>query len=115
MQLSEFNRLYRYKTDMAKFGRREVWEVLKPPYEGDCESYVLTLKAKVDGFSKMKLYFCRVHGQGHCVGKVNGMWIDCITKKLVPAFPDSYTGLKKYFFLTVWIKRLKAKLIVMFT
>lgn len=87
MTLEEFNKVYRYLSDLKKYGFLEVWEI--PELEedgfiyGDCESYCRFLKNKVAGFKDWDYYYCKVSGEGHCVLYKNGDVIDCNHKKII--------------------------------
>lgn len=87
MTLEEFNKVYRYLSDVKKYGFPEVWEI--PELEedeyiyGDCESYCRFLKNKVDGFKDWDYYYCKVSGEGHCVLYKDGDVIDCIHKRII--------------------------------
>jgi hypothetical protein len=70
--------------DKEQWGVDDLWEIMElkeGKYFGDCESYVLTLIAKVDGFKDLEPYYlARLQGTeiiGHCVGKLGDKWIDC--------------------------------------
>ena len=118
MRLEEFNRKYEYRADIIKFKRKEHWTIIEPDingkYTGDCEDYALTLQDKVDGYSKIELWYCKLQGNGHCVGILNGQVIDCNTKQLMDK--DEYikkytiTGLRKYWWLEIKLKILQAKI-----
>jgi hypothetical protein len=116
MTLQDFNSKYRYKFDKEQFGIDEVLEVIKPSadgfYYGDCESYCLTIRAKVDGFEDLELWYCRVGADGHCVGRLNDMWIDNGTQRLVNNLGIKYHSFKKFRFYTIWLRMLKAKLVL---
>jgi len=84
MTLEEFNLKYEYIHDINRWGVNDLWEIMElsdGKYLGDCESYVLTLIAKVDGFKDLEPWYCeRLDGTtiiGHCVGKLGDKWIDC--------------------------------------
>ena len=87
MILEEFNKVYKYKSDVEKYGFLEVWEI--PELEedgfiyGDCESYCRFLKNKVAGFKNWDYYYCKVNGEGHCVLYKDGDVIDCVHKRIV--------------------------------
>lgn len=84
MTLQEFNENYEYQSDTQKFGRKEVWEIIRPVdgrYYGDCESYCLTVNKLVPGFEDAELHYCKINGVGHCVMVSNGMVLDCNNKK----------------------------------
>ena len=118
MNLQEFNKNYIYISDTIKFKRVEHWTVIKPDadgkYRGDCEDYVLTLKAKVDGFSDIDLYYCKIFGNGHCVGIRDGMIIDCNAQMWIDI--NEYTRLykmtdfRKYNWFVLLFKKLQAKI-----
>lgn len=118
MQLTDFNKNYQYVTDTDKYGRVEHWTIIKPDangiYTGDCEDYVLTLKDQVEGFSDIDLYYCKIQGNGHCVGVRGNMIIDCNNKSWMDI--DSYTrtynmtDLKKYRWFVLLFKKIQAKI-----
>lgn len=87
MTLEEFNKVYRYLSDLKKYGLPEVWEI--PELEedgfiyGDCESYCRFLKNKVAGFKNWDYYYCKVNGEGHCVLYKDGDVIDCVHKRII--------------------------------
>lgn len=114
MTLQEFNTNYVYQSDKAKYSFIEVWEVIEPnsdgKYLGDCESYCLTLIDKVDGFQDLELWYCKLNGVGHCVGRLAGMWIDCNMRRFVGELPNGYTEPRKYLWIEIVIKRLVGKL-----
>lgn len=94
MILEEFNKVYKYKSDVEKYGFLEVWEI--PELEedgfiyGDCESYCRFLKNKVAGFKDWDYYYCKVNGEGHCVLYKDGDVIDCVHKRIVTL--EQYTA-----------------------
>lgn len=109
MKLSEFNQKYIYTPDKTL----DNWQVLKPVdgfYRGDCEDYCLTLKAKVDGFEGLELYYCKYDGVGHCIGKLGDMWIDCGLQRLVASLPPVYTDIRKYWKIEILFKKLLDRL-----
>ena len=115
MTLEQFNKQYKYKSDSEKYGTSlDIWEVISPNsqgvYEGDCESYCLTLQAKVDGFKYLELYYCHYNGEGHCIGKLGGKWIDCILQREVETLPPLYTNIRKYWKIEIWSKRLYGRI-----
>lgn len=118
MRLEKFNRLYKYKSDKILHKRIEYWTVIEPNtegiYEGDCEDYILTLKDKVEGFKEMELYYCKLNKVGHCIGKIDGKWIDCNIKRKVSRLPSNYTELKKYNWFVIFCKVNWARLIRLF-
>lgn len=87
MILEEFNKVYKYKSDVEKYGFPEVWEI--PELEedgfiyGDCESYCRFLKNKVAEFKNWDYYYCKLNGEGHCILYKNGDVIDCNIKQVV--------------------------------
>ena len=108
MTLQQFNKNYIYTAD----GALDSWTVIKPvngKYLGDCEDYCLTLQAKVDGYKDIELYYCHYNGQGHCIGNINGKWIDCILQREVETLPPLYTDVRKYWLIEIWSKRLYGK------
>lgn len=113
MTLEQFNGQYKYKTDKDKFGFFEVWDIPKLQddgfYYGDCEDYCLTLQAKVEGYKDIELYYCHYNGQGHCIGNINGKWIDCILQREVETLPPLYTDVRKYWLVEIWSKKLCGK------
>lgn len=103
--LQQFNDNYVYTAD----GALDSWTVIEPiegKYKGDCEDYCLTLQSKVAGFKDLELYYCKYNGQGHCIGKNGGKWIDCILQRLVTTLPPLYTDIRKYWLIEIWAKRL---------
>ena len=113
MKLEEFNSKYIYTTDSYLWGFSDVWEIMYPNsegyYLGDCESYCLTLQAKVDGYKDLELYYCHYDNVGHCIGKINGKWIDCILQREVETLPPLYTNVRKYWLIEIWSKKLYGK------
>ena len=71
MTLQQLNNKFRYKTDKEQYGISEYWEELKTSPDGymygDCETYSITLKRRVDGFEDWNYYYCTLNGYGHCV------------------------------------------------
>lgn len=114
MKLEELNKNYIYKTDQNQFGRVEYWQVMKPnekgQYIGDCEDYCLTLQAKVEGCKDLELYYCKYNGEGHCIGKLDGKWIDCILQREVETLPPLYTNIRKYWLIEIWSKKLYGRI-----
>lgn len=116
--LQDFNNKYRYISDTTKFGRVEHWTVIKPDadglYRGDCEDYVLTLKDKIDGFADIDLFYCRINGNGHCVGVRGNMIIDCNARAWmdIESYTRTYnmTDLKKYNWFVLLFKKIQAKI-----
>lgn len=110
MTLNQFNQNYIYTAD----GTLDSWTVIKPvkgKYLGDCEDYCLTLQAEVEGFKDLELYYCKYNGIGHCVGNLNGTWIDCGLQSLVPTLPTLYTDIRKYWKIEIVIKKLIGKVL----
>lgn len=121
MTLEEFNSKYVYKTDKEKFGFIEVWEIPElqnDKYYGDCESYCLFLKNKIEKFEEWELYFCKLNGNGHCVLSNGALIIDCNSKKtmLKDKFIEKYkiTELKKYNKFTIFSKYIFTKIYLFF-
>ena len=87
MALEEFNKIYKYKSDKAKFGFNEVWELPKVSDDGfvyaDCESYCRYLKNNIPEFKDWWYYYCTLNGIGHCVLYKNGDIIDCNIKRVI--------------------------------
>lgn len=122
MTLEDFNKNYIYVSDIVNHKRVEHWTVISPDpdgkYRGDCEDYLLTLIDKVDGFHRLELWYCKLNGEGHCIGRlpgpycptrgIYGMWIDCNTKKLVRSLPFNFTEKRKFSWFKVFVKRLSA-------
>ena len=114
MSLEEFNSKYVYKTDKQKFGFPEVWEIPELEqdghYYGDCESYALFLKNKIEKFEEWDLYYCKLNGNGHCVLSNGAMIIDCNSRQtlLRDKFIERYniTDLKRYNYFTIFSKLL---------
>ena len=71
MTLQQLNNKFRYKTDKEQYGISEYWEELKTSPDGymygDCETYSITLKRRVDGFQNWKYWYCKLNDGGHCV------------------------------------------------
>lgn len=108
MTLPNFNKNYIYTAD----GTLDSWTVIEPingKYNGDCEDYVLTLQSKVDGYKDIELYYCHYNSQGHCIGNINGKWIDCILQREVETLPPLYTNVRKYWLVEIWSKKLCGK------
>ena len=105
MTLEYLNAHYVYKED----GAIDSWNVGTPDEDGlyrmDCEDYCLTLQAKVEGFQDLELYYCKYDGNGHCVGKLGDMWIDCGTKRLVHDLGSKYTDIRKYWLIEIAVKK----------
>lgn len=105
MTLPQLNSRYVYTKD----GTLDSWQVLEEvdgKYYGDCEDYCLTLQAKVEGFKNLELYYCKYNGIGHCIGKLDGQWIDCGLQRLVTALPPLYTDVRKYWKIEIICKKL---------
>ena len=117
MTLEEFNSKYKYLSDKEKFGFFEVWEIPELQddgfYYGDCESYCLFLKNKIEKFQNWEYYYCRLYGEGHCVLYKEGKVIDCSIRKIISL--EDYcelfkvTEFKKYSTFQVACKVLIAK------
>lgn len=119
MTLEEFNNLYTYRYDWDKYGTPEwtdIWEIITPAsdgrYYGDCESYCLTLQSSVEGMKDLKLYYCLLNGEGHCIGRLNGKWIDCNFKEFIETLPENYSTPKEYNKYDVMIKKLYSKFLI---
>lgn len=110
MTLQQFNKNYIYTAD----GTLDNWQVLEEvdgKYKGDCEDYCLTLQAKVEGFENIELYYCKYNGEGHCIGKLDDLWIDCGLQRLVATLPPLYTDIRKYWKIEIVIKKLIGKVL----
>tara|TARA_B100002019_G_scaffold237890_1_gene212823 strand:+ start:638 stop:1039 length:402 start_codon:yes stop_codon:yes gene_type:complete len=96
IEVSHLNNTWKYRRDMDQYGKKDYWKVMKkPPYEGDCEDYALTMLYLISGKSWLKFWMylftfraklCLVttkNGQGHGVLKFRKMYIDNWTKKFV--------------------------------
>ena len=108
--LSSLNQNYIYTAD----GALDSWTIIEPvdgKYKGDCEDYVLTLQSKVEGFDRLELYFCKYNGEGHCIGKLDGQWIDCGLQRLVATLPTLYTDVRKYWWIEIVTKKLIGKVL----
>jgi len=103
--LEQFNKQYKYKSDLEKYCTSlfDVWEIPKLEngiYYGDCESYCRFLKENIEQFKNWSYYYCKLNGVGHCVLIYKGKIIDCNVQKVVSL--ESYcmmyniTDLKKY-------------------
>jgi len=122
MTLAEFNSKYVYKSDYDKFGTRlDIWEVIKPKnglYVGDCESYCLTVQSLIPELRKADLYYCRIHGNGHCILVKDGYVLDCNCRNWMKI--DEYTSvykmtsLQKYWKIAILYKRVVRKLYKLF-
>lgn len=116
MKLKEFNSRYKYLSDYKQHKRVEYWTVMSPDsngiYKGDCEDYILTLQAKVDGFNDLVPYYCKLNSVGHCVGLMDNYIIDCNCKELIPLeqykYRYSITNLRKYWWIEIKFKMLQA-------
>lgn len=119
MTLKEFNKVYKYKSDVEKYGFKEVWEIPEPEDDGfiyaDCESYCRYLKKYVPEFKDWDYYYCKINGNGHCVLHKNGDIIDCNVKRIVST--EQYyrlftvTRLAKYSMFTILCKVLVGTLL----
>lgn len=122
MTLTEFNSKYKYKSDLEKYGKQDIWEIpiLESDgfYYGDCESYCLFLKNNIEKFEEWDLYFCKINGIGHCILVNNNNIIDCNSKEIM--LKDKYiekykiTELKKYSKFIIFSKYVYAKLFLFF-
>lgn len=87
MTLPEFNKIYKYQSDLEKYGFSEVWEIPKVSGDGfiyaDCESYCRYLKNNLPEFKYWEYYYCKLSGNGHCVLHKNGDIIDCNVRRIV--------------------------------
>ena len=118
MTLQEFNKIYKYQSDLEKYGFSEVWEIPKVEEDdgfiyADCESYARYLKNRIPEFKDWDYYYCKLNGQGHCILYKNGDMIDCNIKAIV-SFENycriyKVTGLKKYNKFVVFSKIVVAK------
>ena len=104
MTLQQLNEKYEYTSD-GKLDSWQVMELIDGKYVGDCEDYALTVKAKVEGFQDLELYYCKYDGNGHCIGKLGDMWIDCGTKRLVHDLGSKYTDIRKYWLIEIAVKK----------
>lgn len=118
MTLEEVNELYKYQSDLDKYGFNEVWaepRLVNGMYKGDCEDYCILLKRNVPEFKDWDYYYCKLNGSGHCVLYKDGDVIDCNYKNVI-AF-DLYSKVykvsefKKYSKFTVWSKLIVGKVI----
>ena len=87
MTLQEFNKIYKYQSDIEKYGFSEVWEIPQVSDDGfvyaDCESYARYLKNNISEFKDWDYYYCKVSGEGHCVLYKDGEVIDCVHKRVI--------------------------------
>lgn len=118
MTLEEFNKKYKYKKDIDKYGFNEVWIEPKEVdgiYEGDCEDYCIYLKRNVPEFKDWEYWYCKINGNGHCVLYKNGDTIDCNCKTVlnIEQYIKIYnaTNFKKYNNFVVFSKILVGKLL----
>ena len=117
MTLQDFNKRYKYKTDLKNHERTEHWTIMEPTptglYYGDCEDYVLTLIDKVDGFADLELWYCKIGSDGHCIGRaLEGTFIDCNFKQLVDIEVlkrSGFNSFRKYWKIEVWFKKVQAR------
>jgi hypothetical protein len=117
MTLQEFNKNYRYKSDITNYGREEHWVVIEPAedglYYGDCEDYVLTIKKLVPEYANLKLVYCKISDVGHCIGETpNGKFIDCIVQREATKeelIKMGYGSFMRFWDIMVWMKMLQAK------
>ena len=116
MTLQELNRKYIYKTDKDNFGWIEHWQVMEEvdgKYEGDCDSYCLTLQKKVEGFKDVTLWYCTIRGVGHCVAELpDGKYIDCNFKRpvsIADMIVGGYANFREYWRIVIWFKMVQAK------
>lgn len=81
VELKQFNKQYKYKTDKDKFNHKEVWDIPKLQddgfYYGDCEDYCIFLKNNIPQFENWDFFYCTLDGDGHCVLMKNNSIIDC--------------------------------------
>ncbi|CAL9961866.1 hypothetical protein VPHD472_0069 [Vibrio phage D472] len=114
---------FTYKTDIAKFGRKDSWTVMASdgPIEGDCEDFALTLAVSVYGSlwearkAGAKFIWCRYVGLGHIVLKTPDGYADNIQRDLFDIDDrEEYTDARTmpYFsvFCLVWFHKLRNKL-----
>ena len=60
IEVSHLNNTWKYRYDKDQYGKKDHWKVMKkPPYEGDCEDYSLTMLYLISEKSWFKfwLYF----------------------------------------------------------
>lgn len=122
MALQEFNIKWKYKTDLEKYGVKELWEEPKPnsngEYESDCESYAIFLKRNIYNFKDWNYYYCKLNGEGHCLLSDGDMMIDNNTQKVhgIHWYKDTYniTNLRKYKWYELIWKFGTAKIILMY-
>lgn len=118
MTLKDFNEKYEYKSDKDKFGYTEVWEVGTPDKDGvyrmDCESYMLTLLDLDLISSETELYYCKINGEGHCIGVLGDKVIDCNCQEWmhINNYTEKYnmTNMRKYWKVEIWYKLVTTKL-----
>ena len=120
--LQEFNKIYKYKSDLEKYGFSEVWEIPQVSDDGfvyaDCESYARYLKNNIPEFKDWGYYYCKLNGQSHCILYKNGDAIDCNIKHIFSF--DEYcrvykiTELKKYNWFVVFSKILFSNIYLLY-
>lgn len=119
MTLQEFNKIYKYQSDIEKYGFSEVWEIPQVSDDGfvyaDCESYARYLKNNISEFKDWNYYYCKLNGNGHCVLMKQGYIIDCNIKKVV-SYKDynmiyNVTNIRKYSTFEILSKILVGKII----
>lgn len=121
--LEQFNKQYKYKSDLEKYGTSlfDVWEIPKIEngfYYGDCESYCRFLKENIEEFEDWDYYYCKLNSIGHCVLMYKGKIIDCHIQKVVSleTYKMMYNinNLKKYGVFVVLSKILVSYLFLLY-
>ncbi len=127
LETKHLNNTWKYKYDSNQYGKRDHWKVMKkPPYEGDCEDYALTMLYLISEKSWFRFWFylftfkariCFVttkNGGGHGVLKFHKLYIDNWSKKFVSKQEMEKLGHRfhpwRFLPTTVAIKMLVAKL-----
>ena len=113
MTLQELNDNYYYVSDIDQWGVDDLWELMEPQngrYLGDCESYILSLIAKVDGMKDLEPWYLELTSDnkiiGHCVGKDKntGLFIDCNYRTFVSekVIFDGWTNTRPFTKYEIW-------------
>ncbi|WBC28520.1 peptidase [Thiohalocapsa phage LS06-2018-MD03] len=118
MNLTEFNRKFRYSTDRTHYGRVEHWTVIEPDtqgiYIGDCEDYALTVKKLIDDYKDFELWYCKFGSVGHCVLRKGDTILCniCMRPTDIKIYEVKYPirDLRKYWWIEIQFKKLQAKI-----
>ena len=118
MTLEELNNKFIYESDLHQYGVKEYWDELEEVdgrLVGDCESYAITVKRNILGFSDWDYYYCKLNGEGHCVLSNGEQIIDnnCKSIMSIEKYKSRYNveGFRKYNKLEVFLKFYQAFLL----